>query len=172
MQTKLLIILAVPVASALSAVIAGGVAYSIARQGASSLTDTKTASLHRLNFVDASGRICMMLSAEKSLPEVDLFGPDGKKRMTMTVDAAGYGAIHLINPNPSGPVASLEIDNKGTHVKFDRPGGASSYLFLNNSGGSGAVFLDPAGVRKLVLTVSPSGHPEIQRYDQPPSESQ
>ncbi len=86
--------------------------------------------------------------------------------MTMVVDKNGYGSVRLSNPSPSGPVASLEIDDKGAHVKFDRPGGASSYLFLNNTGGSGVVLLDSKGSRKLVLIVAPSVETEFRCYDQ------
>jgi hypothetical protein len=66
-------------------------------------------------------------------------------------------------------LATLAIDDKGTHVKFDRPGGASSYLFLNNIGESGVVFLDANGARKLDILVTAAGKTEVHRYDQQPS---
>lgn len=97
--------------------------------------------VHEISIVDESGRVCMTLSAAKGTPSIRMFGPDGAERMTASLNASGYGSIQITNPNESSPVASLAVDDKGAHVKFDRPGGASSYLFLNNAGESGAVFL-------------------------------
>ena len=123
--------------------------------------------VHEISIVDESGRVCMTLSAAKGAPSIRMFGPDGAERMTASLNASGYGSIQITNPNESSPVASLAVDDKGAHVKFDRPGGASSYLFLNNAGESGAVFLDSSGKRSLDLLVTPSGATEVHRYDQP-----
>jgi hypothetical protein len=49
-------------------------------------------------------------------------------------------------------------------VKFDRPGGASSYLFLNNAGESGVVFVDANGVRRLNVLVGPDNDAKIERF--------
>ncbi|MGA7631087.1 MAG: hypothetical protein WCB11_09990 [Terriglobales bacterium] len=56
------------------------------------------------------------------------------------------------------------MDDKGTHVKFDRPGGASSYLFLNNAGESGVVFVDANGVRRLNVLVELDNDAKIERF--------
>ncbi|WP_323992108.1 hypothetical protein [Nguyenibacter sp. L1] len=69
----------------------------------------------------------------------------------------------LSNPDPTWPSAALAIDDKGAHVKFDRPGGASSYLFLNNAGGSGMVLIDAAGKRRIGMTVTPDGKTKVER---------
>jgi hypothetical protein len=49
-------------------------------------------------------------------------------------------------------------------VKFDRPGVASSYLFLNNAGESGLVFIAANGVRRLNVLVGPDNHAKIGRF--------
>ncbi len=172
MQTKLVIGFSVLMVVVLSSVVAGTIAYNVTRKTTARLMQPKALSLQKLSIVDASGRTYITFSEANGVPAVDLIDARGEKRITMTVDADGYGAIHLTNPKSSGPMASLEIDDKGAHVKFDRPGGASSYLFLNNSGGSGAVFLDTRGIRKLDLLVSPSGQTEIRRHDRPSFQAQ
>jgi hypothetical protein len=166
MQPKLLIAVPVLIASALSALIAGVIAFSVARRIGNSHITAGSIRMRELNIVDENGRICMTLSASDQVPTVELLDSSGQKRITMIVDKRGYGSVRLSNPDSSGPVASLEIDDKGAHVKFDRTGGASSYLFLNNSAGSGVVLLDSKGSRKLDLMVSPSGETEFRRYDQ------
>jgi hypothetical protein len=73
--------------------------------------------------------------------------------------------VRIQGSDPSGPSASLEVDDKGSHVKFDRSGGASSYLFLNNAGESGVVLLDLNGKRRLNLLVQADGEPVVQRFN-------
>jgi hypothetical protein len=46
----------------------------------------------------------------------------------------------------------------------DRPGGASSYLFLNNAGESGVVFVHANGVRRLNVLVGPDNDAKIERF--------
>jgi hypothetical protein len=58
----------------------------------------------------------------------------------------------------------LEVDNKGAHVKFDHPGGASSYIFLNNAGESGVVLVDSNGVRRLDVRAGPDDSAKIERF--------
>ncbi len=82
------------------------------------------------------------------------------------LDTAGRPAVSLANPISGGPSATMEIDDKGAHVKFDRPGGASSYLFLNNAGGSGMVLIDPKGRRRLEATVASDGTSTITQLDE------
>jgi hypothetical protein len=166
MQPRLLITVSVLLSLAFSALIAGVVAYNVSRRDAKADNSASNLRVRRLDIVDERGKIFMTLSAPNQVPTLELLDSSGQKRITMSVEEGGYGAVRLSNPSPSGPVASLEIDNKGAHVKFDRPGGASSYLFLNNSGGSGVVLLDSNGSRKLDLMIAPSGETEFRRYDQ------
>lgn len=166
MQPRFLTIACILITSAVSALIAGVVAYNVSRRSVLSPAPGEAVRTHELNIVDENGKICMTLSASDRVPAVELLDSSGQKRITLSVDKHGYGAVRLLNPNLSGPVASLEIDDKGAHVKFDRPGGASSYLFLNNSAGSGLVLLDSNGSRKLDLMVRSSGETEFRRYDE------
>ena len=120
----------------------------------------------QIDIVDEAGRVRMTLSTTHGAPSIQLFESDGVEKMVVSLDASGHGFVQIANPESSGPSAALAVDDKGAHVKFDRPGGASSYLFLNNAGESGAVFLDTSGNRRLDLLVTPSGTTEIHRYDQ------
>lgn len=122
-----------------------------------------------INIVDQSGQTRITLSAKNGSPLVLLLDASGAEKLSVSLDQAGFSSIKLKNPNMTGPVATFEIDGKGAHVKFDKTGGASSYLFLNNSGESGAVFLDARGARKLDLLVTPEGATEIHRFDRQPS---
>jgi hypothetical protein len=90
---------------------------------------------------------------------------DGQTATEVSLDEAGRPSVSLANPDPNGPTATLAVDDKGAHVKFDRPGGASSYVFLNNAGGSGVVLIDAKGVRRLQATVDPNGITQIERND-------
>jgi hypothetical protein len=116
-----------------------------------------------ISIVDAAGRPRILLSAEDGVPTIILLRDDGKPAMTARTDPAGRPAVTLANPLATGPTAALEIDDKGAHVKFDRPGGASAYLFLNNAGGSGTVLIDAAGKRRLDAQVTADGASKIER---------
>jgi hypothetical protein len=94
---------------------------------------------NELRLVDDKGRTRLVMTTRSDNPVMELLRPDGSVGISVSLDANGHGSVQLSNPNTNGPVASLEIDDKGAHVKFDRPGGASSYLFLNNAGESGVV---------------------------------
>ena len=106
------------------------------------MTDPKIYSTEEIHIVDAEGVTRLTLSAKHGKP-----------------------AIMLGNPNADGPTAKLEIDDKGTHVRFDRPGGGNAYLFLNNLGNSGLVLTDVAGKRRLHATVAADGSSRIERLD-------
>jgi hypothetical protein len=116
-----------------------------------------------LSIVDATGVPRIVLSAGTDQPVIRMLRPDGKAALTLTLDPAGRPSVTLENPQEAGPKAAVEVDDKGAHVKFDRPGGASSYVFLNNSGGSGLVLIDPKGVRRLSATVAADGSATIER---------
>jgi hypothetical protein len=117
-----------------------------------------------IRIVDEKGRPRLTLSAQGGQPAITMTGPDGAAGFRATLDATGRPSIRLDNPNASGPTAAIEVDDKGAHVKFDRPGGASSYLFLNNAGVSGMVLVDPKGVRRLNIVLGDDGAVSIIRF--------
>lgn len=119
-----------------------------------------------ISIVDENGRVCMVLSAHDGSPSIQMLGSDGTTLLSASLSKDGFGAVKIANPNKAGSVAAIEVDDKGAHVKFDRPGGASSYVFLNNAGVSGAVFIDAKGKRRLNAMVREDGSPEIQRLDE------
>jgi hypothetical protein len=117
-----------------------------------------------IRIVDAEGLPRIVLSAHDGVPAIKLLGVDGKPGATVSVDPSGRPSLKLANPNPNPdwPTVALEIDDKGAHLKIERPGGASSYLFLNNSGGSGIVLIDAGGVRRFSATVAPDGTTKVE----------
>ncbi|WP_206240608.1 hypothetical protein [Novosphingobium terrae] len=115
-----------------------------------------------IRVTDAQGHARIVLSARDGTPTIQLLRGDDTPGATISLDAAGRPAIRLANPAPNAPTASLEIDDKGAHVKFDRPGGASSYVFLNNAGGSGIVLIDARGARKAGIVLAPDGTISLQ----------
>jgi hypothetical protein len=117
-----------------------------------------------LRIVDLAGTPRIVLSAEMGEPVIEMLRTDGETSVKITLDAAGRPSITWRNPDAAGPTAALEVDEKGAHVKFDRPGGASSYMFLNSSGGSGLVLIDAKGVRRLSVTVGADGVSKIERF--------
>ena len=129
-------------------------------------TKSETIVSTEIRIVDDTGRTRLVLSARSGQPVVSMLGADGSVRLSVALDKADYGAVKITNPNLKGPVAALAVDDKGAHVKFDRPGGASSYLFLNNAGESGTVFMDANGRRRLNLLVMPDGQSQIVRFDE------
>lgn len=118
-----------------------------------------------VRIVDAQGRPRILLSASSGKPLFVMLRDDGQIGTEVALDEAGRPSVSLANPDPNGPTATLAVDDKGAHVKFDRPGGASSYLFLNNAGGSGVVLIDTKGVRRLQATVDADGITQIERND-------
>jgi hypothetical protein len=117
-----------------------------------------------IQIVDDQGHLRLLLSAKSGSPVIELLKVDGQSNVVVTLDAVGRPSIKLSNPDAGGPSAALEVDDKGAHVKFDRPGGASSYLFLNNAGGSGVVLLDAKGVRRLDALITADGTAKIERF--------
>ena len=93
-----------------------------------------------IKIVDSQGHPRIIMSAKSGNPVIRLLQTDGAPSVEILLDTTGHPAVKLANPDLKGPTAALAVDDKGTHVKFDRPGGASSYLFLNNAGESGLVF--------------------------------
>lgn len=117
-----------------------------------------------IRIVDDQGNARLLLSARSGAPVIHMLQPDGQQGLAISLDQAGRPSIRLANPVAAEPSAALEIDDKGAHVKFDRPGGASSYLFLNNVGGAGVVLFDTKGVRRLNVLTAPDGTASVERY--------
>jgi len=121
-----------------------------------------------IRVVDDQGRPRIVLSTlpgKDGAPTLALLREDGQIGASVRLDSDGRPAVSLSNPNATWPSATLEIDGKGAHVKFDRSGGASAYLFLNNTGGSGVVLIDNAGKRKLDAVVAADGTSRVQQLD-------
>ena len=119
----------------------------------------------RLSIVDDEGKERIGLSFERQKPTIQLFREDGSPALIMTLDSAQHPSVHLLNPDSTGPTIVLEVDNKGSHVKMDRPGGASSYLFLNDKGDSGVSLIDTHGVRRLLLLLKSDSTVTLQQLD-------
>jgi hypothetical protein len=119
-----------------------------------------------VRIVDAQGATRILLSAKEGVPTIVLLRADGKNGASVSLDDKGHPALRLVNPSPDGPIAAVEIDEKGAHVKFDGPRSASSYLFLNNEGGSGVILIDKAGKRRVQALVAADGSSEIERLDE------
>jgi len=117
-----------------------------------------------IRIVDEQGQTRLVLSAKGSGPTIQILRKDGRAGASITLDATDRPGLTLSNPDPALPTAALEIDDKGAHVKFDRPGGSSSYLFLNNAGGSGVVLIDSTGKRRVDVTVAADGSSTIERF--------
>ena len=118
-----------------------------------------------VRIVDAKGQARLVLAAPPEGPNVRLLTPDGQSRAELSLDAAGRPTLKLSSPAPAQPAVALEIDDKGAHVKFDRPAGGSSYLFLNNAGATGVVLIDVKGVRRLQAALGSDGEPRVRRFD-------
>src|SRR5580658_3437193 len=117
-----------------------------------------------IKIVDSEGHPRIIMSAKSGNPVIRLLQTNGAPSVEVLLDSTGHPAVRLANPDLKGPTAVLAVDDKGTHVKFDRPGGASSYLFLNNAGESGVVFVDANGVRRLNVLVGPDNDARIERF--------
>jgi hypothetical protein len=118
-----------------------------------------------IRIVDPEGRPRLLLSAASGAPTVAFLDGEGAVGLRLALDAAGHPSAEFANPRSEGPSAKLEIDDKGAHVKFDRPGGGSAYLFLSNAGSAGVVLIDAQGTRRLAATLSASGEPGLERFD-------
>ncbi|OAN59895.1 hypothetical protein A7X12_01985 [Sphingomonas sp. TDK1] len=115
-----------------------------------------------VRIVDPAGTPRIVLSAADGRPAIVLIGHDAKPAATVALDGNDRPSIKLANPEPGAPTAVIEIDDKGAHVKFDRAGGASSYLFLNNAGTSGVVLIDGAGFRRASVLLGADGKVTVE----------
>ena len=123
----------------------------------------KSLSVHELKLVDANGTTKIRLTGDTAHPAIEMLGPNGKIAASIALDASGLASVTLKNSN--GPSASLAVDSKGTHVKFDHPSGASSYLFLNNQGVSGIVLVDKDARRRYEVLLNADGTTTIGTPD-------
>lgn len=110
-----------------------------------------------LRITDENGQARICLSATDGVPSIRLLKADGATGAALSLDREGRPSLSFENISPDAPTVVLEIDGKGAHIKMDRAGGASAYFFLNNSGGSGIVFYDAVGQRRLNLMVAADG---------------
>jgi hypothetical protein len=117
-----------------------------------------------IQIVDGDGHPRLSLSAKSGSPVIEMLQANGQASFAVSLDAAGRPTMKLSNPDAAVPTATLEIVDSGTHVKFVRPGGGSSYLFLNNAGGSGVVLIDINGVRRLVALAPADGAVKIELF--------
>jgi hypothetical protein len=117
-----------------------------------------------IKIVDSQGHPRIIMSAKSGNPVIRMLQANGMPSVEVLLDSTGHPAVRLANPDLKGPTAALAVDDKGTHVKFDRPGGASSYLFLNNAGESGVVFVDANGVRRLNVLVGLDNDAKVERF--------
>lgn len=122
---------------------------------------SKKVKTEELQIVDSEGKARIRLSASGGMPSIELLKADGAGAASLKLNGDGRPSLALSNVESNGPMATLEIDDKGAHIKFDREGGASTYLFLNNAGGSGVVFYDAEGERRLSLVVADDGNISI-----------
>jgi hypothetical protein len=116
-------------------------------------------------IVDDAGQARLVMSATSGEPRLEFLSPNGRASASVALDAGGRPRIALQSPDSSQPSVSVEVDDKGAHVRFDRPAEGSSYLFLNNAGVSGVVLIDAKNVRRVEVVLAPDGTPKIRRYD-------
>jgi hypothetical protein len=117
-----------------------------------------------LIIVDAQGRARLRFSAASKVPTFQMLTDKGAVGLEVSMDESNHPSISLLNPD-GGSTASLAVDDKGAHVKFDRPGGATSYLFLNDEGVSGIVLADKSGKRRYELLLSADSSVTTRRFD-------
>ena len=97
--------------------------------------------------------------------ELQIVDKDGNARMVLSTGGEGFPSIQFLNPDSSLPVCTLEVDSKGTHLKFSHPNSANSYFFLNNEGSSGLVMIDGKGQRRYQIIVSEDEEVKILNSD-------
>jgi hypothetical protein len=127
-------------------------------------TPVKQLTTTELTIVDQLGHPRIRLSAAAKQPTLQMLNDKGAVALQVSLDESSHPSIALVNPD-GGSTASLAVDPKGAHVKFDRPGGASSYLFLNDEGVSGVVLVDKSGKRRYELLLNDDSTVTTRRFD-------
>ncbi len=118
--------------------------------------------LRELEIVDEHDQPRIRLSVTDGVASFQLLNSQGGVVTRIELDEAGFSKIQLTStPKPLINV-KLELDPKGSHIKFDHQNGASNYLFLNNQGTSGLVMLDAQQQRKFAVTVDEHGEVKIE----------
>ena len=116
--------------------------------------------------MDDQGRTRIVLSAKAAVPGISLLREDGQAAASLTVSNTGHAALNLHAVGSDHPAAVIEIDPKGTHVKFTHPSGATTYFFRNNEGVSGLVMQDTTGKRRINIMVPVEGPVQFQPLDE------
>jgi hypothetical protein len=127
-------------------------------------SSSKAVVTRELKLVDSEGHVRILLTTDRDQPVVRMFRGDGKPAMVLALDGNGNPSVQLHNPN-GGASAILEIDDKGTHLKMDHPGGASIYLFLNDAGVSGLVLEDQNGKKRYEILKEVNTEASVTRLD-------
>jgi hypothetical protein len=125
---------------------------------------TKVVVARELKLVDSKGRLRLLLTTDQDQPLVRMLRSDGKPAIDVVLDDGGHPSVQLRNPD-GGASVTLEIDDKGTHLKLDHPGGASTYLFMNDAGVSGLVFEDQNGKRRYEILREVDADTTVRRFD-------
>lgn len=113
--------------------------------------------LRELEIVDEHDQPRIRLSVEHGVASIQLLNLQGEVGARIELDQVGFSKIQLASIAEPLLNVKLEMDPKGSHIKFDHQNGASNYLFLNNQGASGLVMLDAQQQRKFAATVSEQG---------------
>ena len=121
--------------------------------------------LKELQIVDENGVPRILLSTQNGTPSIQMLHSDGTATLHLQVNPQGLPSVQLFNLDQNLPVAKLEIDDKGTHLKFDHGTGASCYLFLNNLARSGLVLIDNQKKRRFNIALTETGELNIQKFD-------
>lgn len=121
--------------------------------------------LKELQIVDENGVPRILLSTQNGTPSIQMLHRDGTATLHLEVNPQGLPSVQLYNLDKNLPVAKLEIDDKGTHLKFDHGNGSSCYLFLNNLSRSGLVLIDHQKKRRFNAVITENGEVNLQRFD-------
>lgn len=106
------------------------------------------------------------LALEKGAPVFTLFDGRGGPGLRSALDETGRPSVSLYSAgDASKVVAVLEADEKGAHVLLRGVGKQESYLFQKSDGTAGIVLVDPAGVHRGELKLSPDGNIDITLFD-------
>lgn len=117
--------------------------------------------LKELEIVDENGQPRIQLLVENGMPSIRLLNTQGQVRTQIGMTEDGFPKIELSSV-PDQLNVKLEIDPKGSHIKFDHQQGASCYLFLNNAGVSGLVMTDAQQQRKFAVTINEQGELKME----------
>jgi hypothetical protein len=127
-------------------------------------SSSKAVVTRELKLVDSRGHVRLLLTTDRDQPVVRMLRDDGKPAIDLALDGNGNPSVQLHNTN-GGASAILEIDDKGTHLKMDHPGGAAIYLFMNDAGVSGLVLEDQNGKKRYEILKEVNAEASVTRLD-------